>query len=349
MQGADGSVYVAEIQGGTPTIVYDKNGESPEPEMIPPFTLAFFKDGSDNIANKVSRVKWTIPEDNCALSILDGDNKTQKITVQVDTENSLDNPHSISVSVDPKWSSKKYNNYITAEISYGKYTFKETYPISIVKNGNDGDNGLTIITRPNSYVLKANDANELSEDISILINFDIFRGNEKESDFSVSDNNGVRGLIPNIVELAPEDGSYDPTTQVKLVFRAGQVSLPENGEVEIDLVMEGQIYTQTFVYSKVKGGDSPYLLFVQSTNGTIFKDNEPNTILVATVMKGTIDVTNDILLQNPGAFIWKKYDKSGIEDTSWTIEYNNDKMNEVVIDLEDFEDDKATFSCLLNL
>lgn len=57
-----------------------------------------------------------------------------------------------------------------------------------------------------------------------------------------------------------------------------------------------------------------YKVEVASTKGNIFRNGDINTALVARVYKGKDDIT-DLLLAS--AFVWKKFDKDGIEDIAW--------------------------------
>lgn len=57
-----------------------------------------------------------------------------------------------------------------------------------------------------------------------------------------------------------------------------------------------------------------YKVEVASTKGNIFRNGDINTALVAKVYKGKDNIT-DLLLAS--AFIWKKFDKDGIEDIAW--------------------------------
>lgn len=57
-----------------------------------------------------------------------------------------------------------------------------------------------------------------------------------------------------------------------------------------------------------------YRTEIRSTKGTIFRNGDINTVLVATLYKGMEDISEYILAS---AFVWRKFDKDGIEDIAW--------------------------------
>ena len=85
--------------------------------------------------------------------------------------------------------------------------------------------------------------------------------------------------------------------------------------------------------------DVTYKVRLTSTNGTIFKNNNIQTSLVAQLFKDAIDITANV--PNTG-FVWKKFDMNGVEDLEWNKNHIN-AGNIVEIGKEDVQE-KSTFS-----
>ncbi len=333
--GQDGKTYVYELQGGSKTIIYDKNGQNPKPKKLPPIELMFSIDGDTEIANEVDRVEWDIQGANeSVLGFADKEKSVRRITTSTDLNGQSDNPHIISLVADDEWRDDKFNNIVSAKITYKGKVFRETFPISVVKNGTDGEMGLSVSTSPAAYSVDAESDGNIIKNVSVLINFDIYRSNNKIEDFRVVSIGGTpRGASTSI------EGS-----SVKVEFLKGR-DLPDNGIIEIELDIQGNPYRQTFSYSKVRGGESPYLMVLQSTNGLVFKRGDISTVIYAIVMKGSSIVTDEIAEE---AFEWEKIDKDGQVIANWEPTYVDNQRDKIVITPEDIME-RATFNCSLNL
>ena len=335
--GKDGEVYIYEIQEGCPVITYNESGTNPKPSTtLPEFVLMLSKDGGGNIANEISSVSWTIPSSATSLlHFADGNtaSSTTKITTQ-DAGGSSENPHRVVLTIDENWSEEKYNNYLKASFSYAGRNFVETYPISVIKNGSGGIN---ITTNPSSYLIETDDSGEVLEELSILLNFDIFKGNIKEQSFRI--------LRVTKVPSGMRHSIQSNATEVLLTFEKGN-SLPNNGLIEIEIQIDGETHTQTFTFGKIKKGDSPYLLSIQSLNGFIFGESTVSTILTATVMKGTKDITKELPIGT--RLIWEKYNEDGVKAEDWIPNIYNNEENRIVVAYGEFNS-RATFNCSLIL
>lgn len=85
--------------------------------------------------------------------------------------------------------------------------------------------------------------------------------------------------------------------------------------------------------------DVPYIVRLTSTKGTTFKNNNINTELRAQLLKGNVDLTPNIPTTG---FVWKKYDKDGIEDIDWGLAHATSGSS-VTITRDDVHE-KAIFS-----
>lgn len=83
-------------------------------------------------------------------------------------------------------------------------------------------------------------------------------------------------------------------------------------------------------------GESPIMVYIDSTGGTIFKNKNISSILTARVVQGTEDITSSIV-----RFRWYKRDANGNIDDSWTRIYTG---NSIAISADDVNG-KATFYC----
>lgn len=87
----------------------------------------------------------------------------------------------------------------------------------------------------------------------------------------------------------------------------------------------------------------PYNLVIESTNGTIFKDNIGSTILKARVYYGGVDITNNL---SNNQFKWRRVSKNTEADAIWNSDIEKSVGKEIIVNAQDF-DDEATFYCEL--
>lgn len=77
--------------------------------------------------------------------------------------------------------------------------------------------------------------------------------------------------------------------------------------------------------------DKPYVCRLTSTNGTIFLNNNVETTLIAELLHGVEDLTPIV---PPSGFVWKRFDKDGIEDVEWTQSHQS-VGNRVIVKREE--------------
>ncbi|NUJ17371.1 hypothetical protein FKN04_12350 [Bacillus glycinifermentans] len=90
--------------------------------------------------------------------------------------------------------------------------------------------------------------------------------------------------------------------------------------------------------------DIAYKIELNSSQGTLFKNGQINTIITARVYKGKTDITST--LPN-SSFIWRKRDKDGNIDTSWGNAHLN-IGNQITVDRNDVIQ-KSTFECDIDI
>lgn len=89
-----------------------------------------------------------------------------------------------------------------------------------------------------------------------------------------------------------------------------------------------------------KDGESALSVYINSSNGNIFKGNNIQTTLTCTVYYGITDVTNKVT-----KFIWKKINQDGTIDESW-----NRTVSGNVITITDADIwNKASFTCSVEI
>ena len=133
--GIDGKVYVTEIQGGSPTVVYNGNGEIPMPSTLNEFVLMFSEDGNDAMASKIATVEWTLPPATECILNFSGTTASTIRTIKPIGDTSLTNPHKVILTASGNWNGSQVNNYLSAKFQYASITLRETYPVSVAKNG----------------------------------------------------------------------------------------------------------------------------------------------------------------------------------------------------------------------
>lgn len=106
-------------------------------------------------------------------------------------------------------------------------------------------------------------------------------------------------------------GTWD-TTKHKVVVTNTTADI---AIIEIFATYKDLEVKKVFTIKKIKQPSSPIIVNIDSSAGNIFNSRGLNTILTCTVMKGTQDITDQVT-----NFHWIKYDKNGIEDTSWSRE-----------------------------
>ncbi|MEN7388457.1 phage tail spike protein [Bacillus licheniformis] len=90
--------------------------------------------------------------------------------------------------------------------------------------------------------------------------------------------------------------------------------------------------------------DIAYKIELHSSQGSIFKNGQINTIITAKVYKGRNEITSTI--PNSG-FIWRKRDKDGTIDTSWGNAHVN-VGNTITVDRNDVVE-RAVFECDIDI
>ena len=331
--GEDGSVYVYEIQGGNSTINYDGMSSNPHPKTLNEFVLMFSKNGDASLAKEIHSVQWELPsKSNCCLSFAGQDPGVRRITTLQDLNGSSNNPHKVVLVADDTWTEEKFNNYLSVKFTYNNLTFRETYPISVSKNG---ATGYTISVIPNTFTFNAGENNIVLENREILINFD------------VKDGSGVE--VPYIIESfsTPSGVQITRTENGKSVLFTiiNDITMPKEGTVDFVLKIDSKRYYQSFAFSRVLDGNSPYIITLMSTNGLTFKRGDIQTQIIANFTKG-IETVNPLTLQDN--ISWVKKDKTGVEEVGWVPNYVDGQKHIINISPYDILE-KATFECRLDL
>lgn len=88
--------------------------------------------------------------------------------------------------------------------------------------------------------------------------------------------------------------------------------------------------------------DVVYKVEIDSSNGETFRNGNISTVATAIAYRGKSDITST--LPNT-AFVWKKFDKDGVEDTAWGLK-NKDVGKQITITKTDVYQ-KAIFKCHL--
>lgn len=334
--GLDGSAYVYEIQGGNSTITYDSEGANPVPQNLNEFFLMFSKNSDINLAKEVDSVSWELPPyEECLLSFNGESSAVRKISTYRDLNGSPDNPHKIKLVADGGWSLEKYNNVLSAKFSHDGMIFREYHPISVSKNGIDGEMGYTIITLPSSRVFHLDQDGKITNGKSFDIDFEISDSSNNLLNFNIDSYTQVQGL--RITRKENLRGITVEVIQDSLV--------PNSGKIEIILSTNGKTFKQLFTFSSVKDGDSVYEVSLYSTNGLIFKRGDVNSVIYAIVRRG-MEVVNEIIPQS--SYTWSKINKEGQTDSSWVPTYYNGQRDKIVITPKDITE-RATFECSINI
>lgn len=79
--------------------------------------------------------------------------------------------------------------------------------------------------------------------------------------------------------------------------------------------------TRMISFSASAAGESPVIVQIDSSTGIIFKNKTSSTLLTCTVTKGTEDITSRVT-----KFTWKKRDKNGNIDPTWTRELTGNTL-----------------------
>lgn len=87
-------------------------------------------------------------------------------------------------------------------------------------------------------------------------------------------------------------------------------------------------------------GEPGYLLFIESSEGYIFKNGQISTILTARVFQGGLEITDEI---NANRFKWTRRSNSPINDQIWN-DHNAGGTKSIIITNEDVFQ-RATFKC----
>ena len=138
--GLDGKTYVYHLLGGCPSVTYNKEGKLPQPATIPPIELMFSVDGDNRLAKDVDKVEWYIQGENESLLSFRGSEKNVRTKTTTKTEDDF-NPHVIHLDIEDTYALSKFNNFVAATITYKDRVYREVLPISVIKNGSDGEQG----------------------------------------------------------------------------------------------------------------------------------------------------------------------------------------------------------------
>lgn len=102
-------------------------------------------------------------------------------------------------------------------------------------------------------------------------------------------------------------------------------------------------YKDTFTVNKRYDGDDAYSIYIESSNGQIFKNGVVDTILTAHVYKAGVDITDRI---RPEGFLWTRTSKDAEADAVWNATSRTGRTLEIS---GDDVQSKAVFDCAVDL
>lgn len=150
--------------------------------------------------------------------------------------------------------------------------------------------------------------------------------------------------------IVVQDESVTPALYVKARVRklARSITNPLNDAVELgDYIpivppvnQSIELLQEKIRANEATWNETAYKVEILSSNGLVFKNGVINTQLEARVYKGKFEITSTLA---PEAFQWRKFNKSGEEDTAWS-QASAGVGNKVLITAQDVEQ-KATFNC----
>jgi len=109
--------------------------------------------------------------------------------------------------------------------------------------------------------------------------------------------------------------------------------------IKYNAIHNGDIYSAIFTIYKQYDGESSYSIYIDSNNGLVFRNGIIQTTLFALVLKGGVDITDQIPDKN---FNWKRISADSLADELWNSE--NHIGRELTITGEDVLY-KAVFDC----
>ena len=145
----------------------------------------------------------------------------------------------------------------------------------------------------------------------------------------------------SVVATCDIDGvTVDSSTEPGLVTVSlnNQVPIPANFLVTLTINvpdLQDPIIKQ-ISFSASAAGESPIIVKIDSSAGTMFRGQNNTTILTCTVEQGTEDITSRVT-----KFTWKKRDQFGEDDPTWTREMTG---NTISISSDDVTG-RAVFYC----
>lgn len=331
--GPSGETYVYEIQGGSPTLIYDGAGVNPRPNPLAEMFLMFSVDGNDQLAKDIQTVTWNLEEHDTSLLSFQG--TTNRSITTDNLEGGTTNPHRVTLVPDANWSPNKFNNFVSIVFEYNNKTFREYFPIAVSKDGVVGENGYSVSTTPSSFGFKVDDKGIIQGNRNLGIRFYVTGENFETTPFVIENYTTPPGVL--ITRNDVGDGVVFSIQEDRLV--------PTEGFVEFTLKVNSKRIFPTFSFNKVLDGTSPYSITLISSNGLTFKRGDIETDISAFVIKGT-EIINPMTLQD--SFIWIKKDKEGNVEEGWTPIYVDGQKHVIKVSPEDIIE-RATFECKIDL
>ena len=174
------------------------------------------------------------------------------------------------------------------------------------------------VCTPNEIQLIADEYNFTSKDT------------EREWSYLSSSGDWVRipGIQKNTLIIRPDFDGWENRDTLTIMYSA---------------IYNEKEYKDSFTINKLYDGDDAYSLYIESSNGQVFKNGIGQTTLTAYVFKAGEDITDKI---NPSGFSWTRTSKDAEADAEWN------SIPRIGRTLEITGDDvysKAVFDCYVDL
>ena len=203
----------------------------------------------------------------------------------------------------------------------------------------------SIYVSPSQFAFPTDSDGKLMRQVQVSADVSVFEGTSqkaatlsgallRDSNNAPITNTGIAFQLTN-----PTEGTSGLIT---LVLSAN-VPLPtDSGTLEFLIAVSetGKRYTYKATWTKAKAGSEPYTISIYATNGNTFKNGIFETELKAKVLKGSVDITDEMPAYK---FKWERISDDPFADVEW----NNDHLEggkTILITGSDVYG-RATFNC----
>lgn len=159
-----------------------------------------------------------------------------------------------------------------------------------------------------------------------------FTSKDTEREWSYLSSSGdwirIPGVQKNTLTIRPDFDGWENRDTLTIMYSA---------------MYNEKEYKDSFTINKLYDGDDAYSLYIESSNGQIFRNGVVDTVLKAHVYKAGIDITDRI---QPEGFLWTRTSKDAEADTAWNATPRTGKT--LNITGEDVQS-KAVFDCTVDI